>query len=119
MPKSRMRGCGPGKPVKGKPRPRHARGFWREPLTGWSDVMLKFAQLAPSVKSRYRAADAVTVVAASEQQERTLPGGQGRRSTYDGSIDAPAEAGDEIEGGWRREELLAMDIRRAPQARDL
>src|SRR5215831_223100 len=32
-PKSRMRGCGPGKlvgpgkPVKGKPRPRHARGF--------------------------------------------------------------------------------------------
>lgn len=70
-------------------------------------------------ESRYRAADAVTVVAASEQQERTLPGGQGRRSTYDGSIDAPAEAGDEIEGGWRREELLAMDIRRAPQARDL
>jgi hypothetical protein len=67
--------------------------------------MLKFAQLATSVKSRYRAADAVTVVAASEQQERTLPGGQGRRSTYDGSIDAPAEAGDEIEGGWRREEL--------------
>src|SRR6516165_3433764 len=63
--------------------------------------MLKFAQLATSVKSRYRAADAVTVVAASEQQERTLPGGQGRRSTYDGSIDAPAEAGDEIEGGWR------------------
>ena len=61
--------------------------------------MLKFAQLATSV------ADAVTVVAASEQQERTLPGGQGRRSTYDGSIDAPAEAGDEIEGGWRREEL--------------
>ena len=60
--------------------------------------MLKFAQLATSVKSRYRAADAVTVVAASEQQERTLPGGQGRRSTYDGSIDAPAEAGDEIEG---------------------
>jgi hypothetical protein len=54
--------------------------------------MLKFAQLATSVKSRYRAADAVTVVAASEQQERTLPGGQGRRSTYDGSIDAPAEA---------------------------
>lgn len=49
--------------------------------------MLKFAQLATSVKSRYRAADAVTVVAASEQQERTLPGGQGRRSTYDGSID--------------------------------
>src|SRR5215813_9497566 len=79
--------------------------------------MLKFAQLATSVKSRYRAADAVTVVAASEQQERTLPGGQGRRSTYDASIDAPAEAGDEIEGGWRREELLAMDIRRAPQAR--
>lgn len=70
--------------------------------------MLKFAQLATSVKSRYRAADAVTVVAASEQQERTLPGGQGRRSTYDGSIDAPAEAGDEIEGGWRREELLAQ-----------
>src|SRR5262249_13703566 len=67
--------------------------------------MLKFAQLATSVKSRYRAADAVTVVAASEQQERTLPGGQGRRSTYDGSIDAPAEAGDEIEGGWRRQEL--------------
>src|SRR5215471_8731938 len=80
--------------------------------------MLRFAQLATSVKSRYRAADAVTVVAASEQQERTLPGGQGRRSTYDGSIDAPAEAGDEIEGGWRREELLAMDIGRAPQARD-
>ena len=48
-----------------------------------------------------------------------MPGGQGRRSTYDGSIDAPAEAGDEIEGGWRREEPLAMDIRRAPQARDL
>ena len=44
--------------------------------------MLKFAQLATSVKSRYRAADAVTVVAASEQQERTLPGGQGCRSTY-------------------------------------
>ena len=81
--------------------------------------MLKFAQLATSVKSRYRAADAVTVVAASGQQERTLPRGQGRRSTYDGSIDAPAEAGDEIEGGWRREELLAMDIRRAPQARAL
>ena len=34
-----------------------------------------------------------------------MPGGQGRRSTYDGSIDAPAEAGDEIEGGRRREEL--------------
>ena len=34
-----------------------------------------------------------------------MPGGQGRRSTYDGSIDATAEAGDEIEGGWRREEL--------------
>jgi hypothetical protein len=44
--------------------------------------MLKFAQLATSVKTRYRAADAVTVVAASEQQERTLPGGQGRSSTY-------------------------------------
>src|SRR5262245_62469916 len=26
-----MRGCGPGKPVKGKSRPRHARGFRLEP----------------------------------------------------------------------------------------
>ena len=81
--------------------------------------MLKFAQLATSVKSRYRVADAVTVVAASEQQEWTFAGWPGSQVDVRRQQDAPAEAGDEIEGGWRREELLAMDIRRAPQARDL
>ena len=37
--------------------------------------MLKFAQLATSVKSRYRAADAVTVVAASEVLQTTIETG--------------------------------------------